>query len=119
MLMLAAAVVANYRYPKTIGEKVYHPKQYPAFVQVGAEVHANGQLAKSAKTGYSILDDGCCNTCTGNDLEPPEQRYSEPHGGPFGLLPRLEGIHVRACCCCCCCCHCCLCISSYARVACT
>ena len=75
---------------------MYHPKEYPAFVQVGAEVRANGQLAKSAKTGYSILDDGCCNTCTGNDLEPPEQRYSEPHGGPFGLLPRLEGIHVRA-----------------------
>jgi len=79
------------QYPKTIGEKAYHPKMYPAFLQV----NDNGQMHKSAKTGYSILDDGCCNTCSGDDLEPPEQRYSEPHGGPFGLLPRLEGIHVE------------------------
>ena len=79
------------QYPKTLGGKAFHPKVYPAFV----EVREGGRLSKSAKTGYSILDDGCCNTCSGNDLEPPEQRYSEPHGGPFGLLPRLEGIHVQ------------------------
>ena len=87
------------QYPKTIGENVYHPKMYPAFVQVQVHTDADGRVStsthKSVKTGYSILDDGCCNTCSGNDLEPPEQRYSEPHGGPFGLLPRLEGIHVQ------------------------
>lgn len=79
------------QYPKTLSGKAFHPKMYPAFV----EVQEGGRMSKSAKTGYSILDDGCCNTCSGNDLESPEQRYSEPHGGPFGLLPRLEGIHVQ------------------------